>query len=179
MPQKKNPDALELVRGKTGRVYGHLFALLTVLKGLPMTYNKDLQEDKEGLFDAVRTVEDCIKMVQMVIENMSLNPGRMLESATRGYLNATELADYLVSKKMPFREAHSLVGKLVVRASELGVTLEDMPLRDYQSFSPLFQDDLFTWLDLKKGVSRRKERGGTAPETVRQSIRSLRKRIRA
>ena len=134
MPQKKNPDALELVRGKTGRVYGHLFALLTVMKGLPMTYNKDLQEDKEALFDAVRTVENCVRMIRKVVENMRVNPERMMDAAKKGYLNATELADYLVSKQMPFREAHTLVGKIVVRAAELGITLEEMPLREYQSF---------------------------------------------
>ncbi len=178
MPQKKNPDALELVRGKTGRVYGHLISLLTVLKGLPMTYNKDLQEDKEGLFDAIRTVENCLQMIQRVIEKIRINPDRMLESASRGYLNATELADYLVDHKMPFREAHSLVGKIVMRASELGMALEELPLREYQSFSPLFEKDLYVRLDLEKTVSRRRERGGTAPATVRQAIRVFRRRIR-
>jgi argininosuccinate lyase len=177
MPQKKNPDALELVRGKSGRIYGHLISLLTVLKGLPMTYNKDLQEDKEGLFDAVKTVENCIRMIQTVIEKMRVNPKRMFEAATSGYLNATELADYLVARQMPFREAHSLVGKIVVRASELKITLEELPLREYQSFSPLFRNDLFRCLDLKRAVSRRKERGGSAPEAVQQSIRLFRKRI--
>jgi argininosuccinate lyase len=179
MPQKKNPDALELVRGKTGRIYGHLMSLLTVLKGLPMTYNKDLQEDKESLFDSVQTVEHCTLMVQKVIERMRVQPERMLQSAHKGYLNATELADYLVARKMPFREAHHLVGKIVVRASELGITLEEMPLREYQSFSPLFESDLYECLDLAKVLSRRRERGGTAPVTVRQSIRLFRKRIRA
>lgn len=178
MPQKKNPDALELIRGKTGRVYGHLIAFLTVVKGLPMTYNKDLQEDKEGLFDAIRTVEQCIRMVQTVFTKMQINPARMLESATSGFLNATELADYLVSKKMAFREAHSLVGKIVVRASELGVTLEQLPLRDYQSFSPLFGADLFRCLSLKETVSRRKERGGTSPAAVRRALTAFRKRIK-
>jgi argininosuccinate lyase len=178
MPQKKNPDALELVRGKTGRVYGHLISLLTVLKGLPMTYNKDLQEDKEPLFDSVRTVERCTVMVQKVLERMRVQPERMLEAAQKGYLNATELADYLVAKKMPFREAHHMVGKIVVRTSELGITLEEMPLREYQSFSPLFENDLYECLDLAKVLSRRRERGGTAPGTVRQSIRAFRKRIK-
>lgn len=178
MPQKKNPDALELVRGKTGRVYGHLFALLTVLKGLPMTYNKDLQEDKEGLFDTIRTVENCVRMIHKVIENMRVNPERMMDAAKKGYLNATELADYLVSKKMPFREAHTLVGKIVVRAAELGITLEEMPLREYQSFSPLFDEGLYEYLDLSRAISRRSERGGTAQTAVRRAIRLLRKQIR-
>ncbi len=178
MPQKKNPDALELVRAKAGRVYGHLMALLTVLKGLPMTYNKDLQEDKEALFDAVRTVERCAFMMQKVLEKMRIQPERMLQATKEGFLNATELADYLVEKKMPFRDAHHMVGKIVARASELGITLEELPLREYQSFSPLFEKDLYESLDLSKAVARRKERGGTAPESVRESIRLLRKRVR-
>ncbi|MBN2319552.1 MAG: argininosuccinate lyase [Acidobacteria bacterium] len=177
MPQKKNPDALELVRSKTGRTLGHLVSLMTVLKGTPMTYNKDLQEDKEGLFDAIKTTEDCLHMVQLVLERVHLNPQRMQESATQGYLNATELADYLVAKNMPFREAHSLIGKIVVRASELGLTLEELPIREYQSFSPLFEEDLYGCLDLKKAVARRKELGGTSPATVKKAIRTLRRKI--
>lgn len=179
MPQKKNPDALELLRGKSGRIYGHLLSLLTVLKGLPMTYNKDLQEDKEGLFDAVVTVENCVRMARIVLEKIELNPAGMRDATTKGFLNATELADYLVVKKMPFREAHGLAGKIVMRATELGVSLEELPLREYQAFSPLFRNDLFEHLHLEKALSRRKERGGTAPATVRQSIRSFRSRIRA
>ena len=178
MPQKKNPDALELIRAKSGRIFGHLISLLTVLKGLPMTYNKDLQEDKEGLFDAIRTVEGCLTMMPKVLEKMQVNPGRMRESANKGYLNATELTDYLAAKKMPFREAHGVVGKIVMRASELGVALEELPLRVYQNFSPLFESDLYRSLSLEKTVSRRKEHGGTAPTAVRRSIRMFRKRIR-
>jgi argininosuccinate lyase len=178
MPQKKNPDSLELVRSKTGRVLGHLVSLMTVLKGIPMTYNKDLQEDKESLFDAVQTTEDCLYMVQLILESVHVNPQRMRESAALGYLNATELADYLVAKKMPFREAHSLVGKIVVRASELGLTLESMPVREYQSFSPLFEDDLYRCLDLQKAVDRRKEPGGTSTAAVKKAISALRKKLR-
>jgi argininosuccinate lyase len=178
MPQKKNPDALELVRGKSGRVYGHLFAMLTVLKGLPMTYNKDLQEDKEGVFDAIATVEGCIGMFQRVLAKLRINPDSMREAAMKGYLNATELADYLVAGAMPFREAHSLVGRIVMRASELGLALEDLPLREYQSFSPLFRNDLFECLNLERAISRRRERGGTSQAGVRQAIRLFRKRIR-
>jgi argininosuccinate lyase len=177
MPQKKNPDALELVRGKTGRVYGHLFSLLTVLKGLPMTYNKDLQEDKEGLFDTIRTVEDCLEMVRRVLEKIRICPERMGASTAKGYLNATELADYLVARKVPFREAHGVAGKIVARASELGKTLEELPLREFQSFSPYFDDDLYQCLDIKNALSRRKELGGTAPKSVRKAIQSLRRRI--
>jgi argininosuccinate lyase len=177
MPQKKNPDALELVRAKTGRVYGHMVSLLTVLKSLPMTYNKDLKKDKEGLFDAIRTVENCLQMVVRVVEKIRINPERMREAATKGYLNATELADYLVTKKMPFREAHSLVGKIVMRASELGISLEELPLREFQSFSPSFEGDVYQCLKLEKVVSRRKEKGGTSPAAVQKALRLFRKRI--
>ncbi len=177
MPQKKNPDALELIRGKTGRVYGHLISLLTVLKGLPMTYNKDLQEDKEGLFDAVHTVESCLTMLWKILSKIRIRPDRMEQSTTRGYLNATELADYLVAKQMPFREAHGIVGRVVMRASELEVPLEELPLREYQSFTPLFERDLYERLRPEKLLSRRKELGGTAPAAVRRSIRIFRKRI--
>jgi argininosuccinate lyase len=175
MPQKKNPDALELVRAKAGRVLGHLVAMMTVLKGLPMTYNKDLQEDKQGLFDAILTVENCLEMVGRILANIRICPERMLESTASGYLNATELADYLVAKKISFREAHEIVGKIVVRASELGIPLEEMPIRDYQSFSPIFADDLYDWLNVNRALSRRKEPGGTSPSSVRRSIASLRK----
>ncbi len=178
MPQKKNPDALELVRAKAGRVFGHLISLLTVLKGLPMTYNKDLQEDKEGLFDTINTVENCLQIVQRILETVHICPDRMLESASKGYLNATELADYLVARKMPFREAHGVVGRIILRASELGMALEDLPLREYQSFSPLFADDLYGCLSLQKAISRRKQVGGTAPASVRRAIHQFRKRIR-
>jgi argininosuccinate lyase/amino-acid N-acetyltransferase len=177
MPQKKNPDALELVRGKSGRVFGHLISMLTVLKGLPLTYNKDLQEDKEGLFDCIVTVENCIRMVQRVLETIRIDPERMRNSASKGYLNATELADYLVSKKMPFREAHTLVGKIVVRALELGKALEELPLREFQSFSQLFNDDLYRWLELDRALSRRREQGGTAPASVKKAVADFRKRI--
>jgi argininosuccinate lyase len=178
MPQKKNPDALELVRAKAGRIYGHLMSLLTVMKGLPMTYNKDLQEDKEGLFDAIGTVENCLEMMQRVLAKIRICPDRMLEAATKGYLNATELADYLVAQKMPFREAHGIVGKIVMRASELGMGLEELPLREYQSFSPLFADDLYGCLKLEKAIDRRKPRGGTAPAEVRRAIKLFRGKIR-
>jgi argininosuccinate lyase / amino-acid N-acetyltransferase len=176
MPQKKNPDALELIRAKAGRVLGHLVAMMTVLKGLPMTYNKDLQEDKQGLFDAISTVENCLEMMQRIFANIRICPKRMLEAAASGYLNATELADYLVAKQIAFREAHEIVGKIVVRASELGIRLEEMPIREYQSFSPAFADDLYDWLSLAMALSRRKELGGTAPLSVRRSIASFRKR---
>ena len=178
MPQKKNPDALELIRGKTGRVYGHLTAMLTVLKGLPMTYNKDLQEDKEGLFDAIRTVDQCVRMANVVFEKIVIRTDRMRSAALDGYLNATEPADYLVARKMPFREAHELIGKIVMRAAELELPLEELPLREYQNFSPLFAEDLYECLKLEKTISGRVEQGGTAPETVKKAIGLTRRRIR-
>ncbi len=176
MPQKKNPDALELIRAKSGRVFGHLMAMLTVLKGLPMTYNKDLQEDKEGLFDAIRTVESSLRMMQRVLEKTHLRPENMFEATRSGYLNATELADYLVSRKMPFREAHHLVGRIVARAAELGLRLEDLPHENYRSFSPLLSEDLYKWLKPGEAIVRRSEEGGTAPVAVRKAIKRLRRK---
>jgi argininosuccinate lyase len=177
MPQKKNPDSLELVRGKAGRVFGHLFSLLAVMKGLPMTYDKDLQEDKEGLFDSLRTVQDSVRMVTRVIETLQINRERMRAAAENGYLNATEVADYLVARGMPFREAHHLVGRVVVRAAELDLRLDELPLKDYQAFSPLFDNDVYGWLPVERAVARRSELGGTAPAAVRRALRRFRKRI--
>ena len=177
MPQKKNPDALELIRGKSGRIIGHLLSLLIVLKGLPLTYNKDLQEDKEGLFDTIRSVSLCVRMMRKILEKMRLFPERMLAACQHGYLDATELADYLVARKMPFREAHHLVGKIVVRASELKMPLADLPLREYQSFSPLFGNDLFGCLNLTRIIACRNSPGGTAPAAIRKALMLFRKQI--
>jgi argininosuccinate lyase/amino-acid N-acetyltransferase len=177
MPQKKNPDALELIRGKTGRVYGHLLAFLTTLKGLPTTYNKDLQEDKEGLFDASRTLINCLVMMRRVLETMRIDPVRLEEALAEGYLNATELADYLVAKKLPFREAHHLVGRIVMRAMELKLRLDQLTLADYRSFCPLFDKNLYACLNPRAAVARRQERGGTAPSAVRKALARFRKKI--
>jgi argininosuccinate lyase len=177
MPQKKNPDALELIRGKTGRVFGHLMSLLTVLKGLPLTYNKDLQEDKEGLFDAIQSVTLCVRMANKVLENLTIFPERMRAACALGYLDATELADYLVARKMAFRDAHHLVGKIIVRASDLNLPLAKLPLREYQSFSPLFKEDLFGCLDLRQIIARRDSLGGTAPAAVRKALKLFKKQI--
>ncbi len=179
MPQKKNPDGLELIRAKTGRVIGHLTSLLVVLKGLPMTYNKDLQEDKEALFDTVITVENCLNMTRRVLEKIQLQPERMRDAAEKGYLNATELADYLVAKKVPFRRAHRLVGKIVLRAVELNLSLSELTLKEYRRFNPIFDKDLYQHLTLEKGLSRRKEEGGTAPATVQKALKRFRERIRS
>lgn len=179
MPQKKNPDALELIRGKTGRVYGHLMALLTTLKGLPTTYNKDLQEDKEGLFDAARTVESCLVMMRRVLATMHVSRSRMEAALGAGYLEATELADYLVGKNMPFREAHHLVGRIVRQASARHLRLDQLPLEEYKAHSPLFEADLHVRLLPEAAAARRRERGGTAPATVRKAIRRFRRKIGA
>ncbi len=177
MPQKKNPDALELIRGKAGRVYGQLLALLVTLKGLPMAYNKDLQEDKEGLFDSIRTTQGCLRMAARVLNTLRINAGRMLEAAKDGYLNATELTDYLAAKGMPFRQAHHLVGRLVLRAMELKLPLEELPLAQYRSFSPLFSEDVYSCLQLSRVLARRETAGGTAPAAVREALKRFQKRI--
>ncbi len=177
MPQKKNPDALELIRGKTGRVYGHLTALLATLKSLPMSYNKDLQEDKEGLFDALQTVDSCLRMARRVVETLCVRPDRLRDAASTGYLDATEVADYLVAKGLPFREAHHLVGRLVLRAMELNLPLEQLTLAQYRAFSPLFSQDIYDCLSLERVVAKRKERGGTAPSTVRKALTQFEKAI--
>jgi argininosuccinate lyase len=179
MPQKKNPDSLELIRGKAGRVFGHHVALLVTFKGLPMTYNKDLQEDKEGLFDAVRTVEGCLRMATLVLDRLRVRPDNMRRATSGGYCNATELADYLAARGLPFRKAHELVGKVVRRAAALEMALEDLPLAEYRRFSSLFEPDLYSALALESALARRSQRGGTAPAEVRRALRRFRKRISA
>jgi argininosuccinate lyase len=166
MPQKKNPDSMELVRGKAGRVFGHLTAMLVMMKGLPLAYNKDMQEDKEALFDTVDTVRACLDVCAMVLANISLNETRMLAAATQGYLNATELADYLARKGTPFREAHDIVGRIVMHAIDQKVELNDLALDDLKSFSPLIDQDVFEWLSLERTVATKAQVGGTSPERV-------------
>src|SRR5437879_1375446 len=153
MPQKKNPDSMELVRGKTGRVFGHLAALLTMMKGLPLAYNKDMQEDKEALFDTVDTVNSCLAVSGTVLANIHLNKTKMLEAASHGYLNATELADYLVRKGMAFRQAHETVGRIVVHAIERGLELNKVALDDLKSFSSLIDQDVFDSLSLEQTLA--------------------------
>ena len=165
MPQKKNADSLELIRGKTGRVVGDLVGMLMVLKGLPMTYNKDLQEDKEALFDTIDTVSATLSIAAGVIETLIVHPNQMLAALTDEML-ATELADYLVTKGVPFREAHYLVGQVVQRALAQGVGLRDLLLSDYQDVSKLFRRDLMMWLDFERAVERRDSIGGTARVSI-------------
>src|SRR5439155_17723133 len=166
MPQKKNPDSMELGRGKTGRVFGHLAALLTMMKGLPLAYNKDMQEDKEALFDTVDTIDSCLAVTATVLRNIRLNESGARDAASHGYLNATELADYLVRKGMPFRDAHETVGRMVVHAVERGVELNDLSHDDLKSFSSLIDEDVFDSLSLERTLATKSQIGGTAPERV-------------
>lgn len=170
MPQKKNPDMAELCRGKTGRVYGDLMALLTVLKGLPLAYNKDMQEDKEALFDAVETVEMCLRVFTPMVATMRVRPEKMLEAAQGGFINATDLADYLVGKGLPFRDAYKLSGQLVSRCMADGLVLETLPLSVYQEYSPLFEQDVYEAVDLTNCVQRRISAGGTGPASVEEQL---------
>jgi argininosuccinate lyase len=170
MPQKKNPDSMELVRGKAGRVFGHLTALLAMMKGLPLAYNKDMQEDKEALFDTVDTVKACLDVTTTVLGNIRLNEASMREAATHGYLNATELADYLARKGVPFREAHETVGRVVRHAIERQVELDDLSLDDLKSFSALIESDVFESLSLKRTLATKSQPGGTAPDQVEAAL---------
>ncbi len=170
MPQKKNPDSMELVRGKSGRVFGHLTSLLAMMKGLPLAYNKDMQEDKEAIFDTVDTLNASLAVSATVLRNLRINRERTLEAASHGYLNATELADYLVRKGMPFREAHETVGRIVMVAIERGVELNDLSLSDLQSFSSLIDRDAFESLSLERTLATKSQVGGTAPERVADEV---------
>ena len=168
MPQKKNPDVAELVRGKTGRVIGHLVGLLMLMKGQPLAYNKDNQEDKEPLFDTVDTLADTLAiMTDLVATGISVNVARMREAAREGYATATDLADYLVSKGMPFRDAHEAVARAVRHAEQGALDLADLTLSELQSFAPVIGDDVFTVLTLEGSVGSRNHPGGTAPAQVR------------
>src|SRR3989442_6342512 len=170
MPQKKNPDSMELVRGKAGRVFGNLAALLAMMKGLPLAYNKDMQEDKEAIFDTVDTLNGSLAVTATVLRNIRINHERTLEAASHGYLNATELADYLVRKGMPFREAHETVGRIVVFAIERGVELNDLSLNDLNSSSPLIDQHVFQSLSLERTLATKSQIGGTAPERVVEEL---------
>ncbi len=170
MPQKKNPDMAELVRGKTGRVYGDLFTMLTVLKGIPLAYNKDMQEDKECIFDSIATVKQCLKVFAPMIETMKVIKENMYSAAQKGFINATDLADYLAKKGLPFRSAYKLVGQIVANCIDNGLVLETMPLEDYKKYSDLFEEDLFTEISLETCVSKRISAGGTGPESVEKQI---------
>jgi argininosuccinate lyase len=170
MPQKKNPDVPELIRGKTGRVNGHLMAMLTLMKGQPLAYNKDNQEDKEPLFDTVDTVKASLRVFADMIPAIKVNAANMREAARRGFSTATDLADYLVRKGIPFRDAHEIVGRAVQRGIELGKDLSELSLEDLQAFSPKIDNDVFDVLTLEGSVAARGHIGGTAPEQVRRAV---------
>ena len=177
MPQKKNPDMAELVRGKTGRVYGDLMALLTTLKGLPLAYNKDMQEDKESVFDACDTIKMCLQVFSGMIATMTANTANMKRAAQKGFINATDLADYLVKKGMPFRSAYKISGTLVARCIREDKVLEDLSLDVYKSYSELFDTDLYDAIDLMACVEKRISVGGTSVASVEQQIAYVKEKL--
>ena len=170
MPQKKNPDITELVRGKAGRVYGDLMALLTAMKALPLAYNKDMQEDKEAAFDALDTAQLCLQVLAPMLRTATFHPENMKRAAQTGFINATDCADYLTKRGVPFRDAYGITGRLVNRCIELGTTLDELPLDEYRALSPVFDADVYAAIDLLTCVSQRKIPGGPAPETVAKQI---------
>ena len=170
MPQKKNPDMAELVRGKTGRVYGDLMAMLTVLKGLPLAYNKDMQEDKEAIFDALDTVKVCLEVFAPMVATMKVLQENTYKAAQKGFINATDLADYLTKKGMPFRSAYKIVGQIVAECIQKDCVLDTFPLDDYRKYSELFTEDLYTEISLETCVSKRNSEGGASPASVRAQI---------
>ncbi len=177
MPQKKNSDMAELVRGKTGRVYGDLLGLLTTLKGLPLAYNKDMQEDKEGVFDAYDTITMCLRVMAPMLATMRVKPENMRRAAGEGFINATDLADYLVGKGMPFRTAYKAVGQLVAACIAEKTVLEDYPLEKYRAVSDLFEEDLYDAISLDTCVERRTSLGGTSPTSVLAQIAYVRQQL--
>ena len=173
MPQKKNPDIAELVRGKTGRVYGDLMAMLTVLKGIPLAYNKDMQEDKESIFDAIDTVKQCLTVFPPMLKTLKALPDNMLKAAQKGFINATDLADYLTKKGLPFRTAYKLVGQIVAYCIEKNTVLEDMDIAEYQSFHALFETDVFEAIALRRCVESRISAGGTTQASAEEQIKYI------
>jgi argininosuccinate lyase len=170
MPQKKNPDMAELVRGKTGRVYGDLMATLTMLKGIPLAYNKDMQEDKEAIFDATETVQKCISVFVPMIKTMKSIPENMYNAAKRGFINATDLADYLTKKGLPFRSAYKIVGTIVGECIKKNITLDEMSLDEYKSHSDIFESDLYNEISLESCVAKSISRGSTGYESVKEQL---------
>lgn len=170
MPQKKNPDIAELVRGKTGRVYGALISLLTTMKGLPLAYNKDMQEDKELTFDAIDTVKGCLALFTGMIDTMKFHPEIMADSARHGFTNATDAADYLVNHGVPFRDAHGIIGQLVLLCIEKGISLDELPLEEYRKISPVFEDDIYEAISMKTCVEKRNTIGAPGQKAMAQII---------
>ena len=179
MPQKKNPDACELIRGKAGRVIGSLMGMLTTVKGLPLAYNKDMQEDKEGIFDALDTWYDCLTMAAFVLEDIKVNVERTREAALKGYSNATELADYLVAKGVPFRDSHHIVGETVVYAIKVHKGLEDLSVEEFRQFSDVVSEDVYEILSLQSCLDKRCAKGGVSPVRVAEAIAEAKARIQA
>ena len=171
MPQKNNPDMAELVRGKTGRVYGDLMATLTMLKGIPLAYNKDMQEDKEAIFDAVETVQKCLKVFIPMIETMKPIPENMYAASKKGFINATDLADYLTKRGLPFRTAYKIVGTVVGKCVKAGITLDEVPLQEYKEYSDVFSEDLYDEISLETCIRKRISKGSTGYESVEEQIR--------
>lgn len=178
MPQKKNPDMAELIRGKTGRVYGHLLGLLTVMKSLPLAYNKDLQEDKEGMFDTVDTILNSLDVLAGMLSSMQVNKAKMQQSTENDFSNATELADYLAEKGLPFREAHEIVGKLVLDSIKHGKNIQDWDLEELQAYHPLIEEDIYIYLRPETAVRRRNSLGGTGFEQVKYQIEQAKKELK-
>ena len=177
MPQKKNPDITELVRGKTGRVYGDLMTLLTAMKALPLAYNKDMQEDKEALFDAIDTAELSLSVLAPMLRTATFHPANMKKAAARGFINATDCADYMVKKGVPFRDAYRVVGQLVKYCIDRDTTLDELPLAEYREFSLVFDEDVYQAIDLLTCVSQRSLPGGPAPEAVKATIEKTREKL--
>ncbi|MFW7380485.1 MAG: argininosuccinate lyase [Oligoflexus sp.] len=177
MPQKKNPDALELIRGKTGRVYGNLMGMLTVMKGLPSCYNKDMQEDKEGLFDTIDTVQACLRVMKLVVDTLQIKPEVTRLACEKGYLNATDLADYLARKGIPFRSAHHLVGEIVLYAVKQGKNLDQLTVEEYQQFSDKIDASLYPAISLEATLNSKSSIGGTATKRVKEAITAAHKRL--
>ena len=174
MPQKKNPDVTELIRGKTGRVNGDLMTLLSMLKGLPLAYNKDMQEDKEAIFDAIDNVKLCVKTFIPMLATMRVNKENMRKAAAKGFINATDCADYLVKKGMPFRDAYKITGTLVARCIEQELTLETLPLAEYQKMTDLFTEDVYEAIALERCVEERSSYGGPSPKAVAEQLDNIR-----
>ena len=170
MPQKKNPDIAELVRGKTGRVYGALTSILTTMKGIPLAYNKDMQEDKELTFDAIDTVKGCLALFTGMISTMQFNKQNMEASAKNGFTNATDAADYLVNHGVPFRDAHGIVGRLVLTCIDKGISLDELPLEEYKAISPVFENDIYEAISMKTCVEKRMTIGAQGPDVMEKVI---------
>ncbi|MBM4139905.1 MAG: argininosuccinate lyase [Nitrospira sp.] len=177
MPQKKNPDVAELIRGKTGRVYGNLLSLLTTMKGLPLSYNRDLQEDKQPVFDTVDTIKSCLAVLNEMLPGIKFNAKRMYETAGDAYSTATDIAEYLVKKGLPFRKSHEITGKIVLHCMKKGKKLEELTLKELNTFSPFIKNDVYSCLKAEESVKNKKSRGSTSPDEVKRQIQRLRKII--